>query len=180
VYKIEINIYQNIIIITMTSKIIPSFPRYTINENTEVYDTKNERIVGECNDKYGYKVINLYGDDNIRKTRLIHRLMYEAFGLAEGEIMPNGIDHIDNDKTNNLITNLRSASSQENSRNRKKPITNTSGYKNIYILPSGSYKVQIWITTDVRYYKCHKTLELAIADAIRVRELHHGHFVNHG
>jgi hypothetical protein len=178
-YKIDLFYNYFLLVITMTTKVIPSFPRYTINENTEVYDTKNERIVSHRNDKDGYKRINLVGADNIEKTRRIHRLMYEAFGLVEGQIMPDEIDHIDCDKTNNLIDNLRPATARENGRNRKKQINNTSGYKNIYFTTSGTYEVKIRITADIRYNKCHKTLQEAIDDATRVRNEHHGVFARH-
>jgi HNH endonuclease len=164
----------------MTSKNIPSFPRYTISENSEIYDTKNERIVSQSNNKYGYKNINLYDADNIRKIRFVHRLVYEAFGLIEGGIMPDEIDHIDGNPLNNLIGNLRPATSQENKRNTKIRKDNNSGHKNIWITHCGTYEVRVKITADVRYNKNHKTLELAIADATRVRNEYHGHFVNHG
>ena len=162
----------------MTTKIIAGFTRYTISENCEVYDTKNERVVSQRNN-IGYKVVNLYDADNIKKTRKVHRLMYEAFGLIGDGVMPYEIDHIDNNRSNNLITNLRPATKQENQRNAKMPKTNTSGYKNIQITSSGTYKVQIKINADVIYSKTHKTLELAIDDATRVRNEHHGNFARH-
>lgn len=42
----------------------------------------------------------------------LHRLVYEAF---HGEL-PEEIDHIDGDKANNAITNLRGCTSEENKR----------------------------------------------------------------
>jgi HNH endonuclease len=175
-YKIDL--FYNYFLLVIMAKVIPSFPRYTINENCEVYDTKNERVVVQGNHKDGYKTVSLVGDDNIRKThRLIHRLMFEAFGLVEGEIMPDFIDHIDCDKTNNLITNLRPATNQENQRNVK--CRSKLGHKNIMLRPNGTYQVKIRITADIRYNKCHKTLQEAIDDATRVRNEHHGVFARH-
>jgi hypothetical protein len=164
----------------MTSKAIQSFPRYTISDKCEIYDTKNERVVKQQNGSKGYKQISFYDANNIKKTRKVHRLMYEVFGLIEGEIMPDEIDHINGKKDNNLINNLRPATRQEQARNTKIPKTNQLGYKNIRITPSGSYQVRIKITADVTYHKNHKTLQEAIDDATRVRTEHFGIFANHG
>jgi hypothetical protein len=41
------------------------------------------------------------------------------------------VDHIDNDRTNNNINNLRWVSNQENSMNRSMKSNNTSGYKGV-------------------------------------------------
>lgn len=164
----------------MTTKVIPNFPRYTISDKCEVYDTKNERVVEQSSSVDGYKKITIYDADNIRKTRLVHRLIWEAFGLIEGGIMPNEIDHINGKRDNNLIGNLRPATSQENKRNTKIRTNNKLGHKNICITSLGYYQVTIRITADVIYYKNHKTLQEAIDDATRIRELHHGDFANHG
>lgn len=45
------------------------------------------------------------------------------------------IDHIDGDKTNNRIENLRLATNQENQRNRGPSKRNTSGYKGVLVHP---------------------------------------------
>ncbi len=45
---------------------------------------------------------------------------------------PIEVDHIDGDKLNNKINNLRAASTRQNQWNSKKPITNTSGYKGAF------------------------------------------------
>lgn len=52
------------------------------------------------------------------------------------------IDHIDLNKDNNAIANLRQASHLENCRNRKKPMTNTSGYKGVSWV-KGQWQAQI-------------------------------------
>lgn len=70
--------------------------------------------------KDNYRVINIS-----RKIHLEHRLIW----LYHHGYMPaDKIDHIDGNPANNDISNLRECSQAENSQNRKKPITNTSGY----------------------------------------------------
>ena len=73
------------------------------------------------------------------KTYSVHRLVAETF--LENPDMKKYIDHIDRDKTNNDVSNLRWVTSQENLYNRKN--TNIEGkrscdmskqeYKNMYL-----------------------------------------------
>jgi hypothetical protein len=128
----------------------------------------------------GYKYVNLVNENGNRKKRYIHRLMFEAFILKEGETMPTDVDHIDLNKSNNQIANLRGATSQENSRNKPKQKNNTSGYKNVIITKYETYRVEMRITRDVTYIsKTFKTLQEAVNDAIRAREEYHGDFARH-
>lgn len=59
-----------------------------------------------------------------------HRVLFE---MANGPI-PEGlqIDHIDQDKGNNALGNLRLATNAENMRNRGAYTNNTSGVKGVY------------------------------------------------
>jgi hypothetical protein len=160
-------------------KAIRDFARYTINQNTEVYDTLNKRILKQSNDKDGYKFVNLTNEDGNRKHPRVHRLMFEAFILKDEDEMPKEVDHIDNNKANNQIANLRGATRQENQRNQQKHKDNKSGYKNIYITKSGTFKVEIRISKDDKYQKIFKIKQEAIDDATRVRNEHFGEFARH-
>jgi hypothetical protein len=160
----------------MTS--IKSFPRYTIAENSEVYDTLKKRVVAQCN-SYGYKFVSLVNENEDRKKLKIHRLVFETFILKDGETMPKDVDHIDNNRANNLLANLRAATRQENCRNQPKRKTNTSGYKNIYITKYGTYRVQIWISKDDQYSKTFKILQEAIDYSIKMMDQHFGEFARH-
>lgn len=50
-----------------------------------------------------------------------------VWALAHGEWSSEEIDHINGDRCDNRIANLRTASRSENSRNLKRPVTNTTG-----------------------------------------------------
>lgn len=69
-----------------------------------------------------------------------HRL---AWFFTYGEWPPAQIDHIDGDKTNNRINNLRLATAAQNHQNRKLPATNTSGYIGVYKDTSGKWAARI-------------------------------------
>lgn len=72
----------------------------------------------------GYISIRLGGT-----SYLAHRL---AWFYCFGEWPTAYIDHIDRDKTNNALDNLREASAHENQRNRGINKNNTSGYIGVY------------------------------------------------
>ena len=64
----------------------------------------------------GYMYINLSVDGKV-KTRLVHRMVAEAFIYPCPEGMQ--VDHIDNDKTNNRVTNLQYLTPRENTERQK-------------------------------------------------------------
>ena len=61
-------------------------------------------------------------------TYAAHRLAF----ILMGEPVPDQVDHIDHDGTNNRWTNLRSAGYVANSRNKSMPSSNTSGFVGVY------------------------------------------------
>lgn len=76
-----------------------------------------------------YYIVFLKPIDGCWKQFLLHRLVATAF-IENPELKPC-VDHIDNNGLHNHISNLRWASRQENSRNRKKQLS-SSPYKGVY------------------------------------------------
>ena len=163
----------------MNAKIIPSFPNYTITEEGEVRNIKRDMVRKQIVNGYGYKQLSLC-NKGVQITSCIHRLIYECFVMKDGDVMPEIIDHKDNNKLNNNISNLRPSTLQENSRNRVMKHNKQSGHKNIKITKYGNFEVQINIGYKVTYSKTHKTLPLAIADRDAKLLLYHGEFANNG
>jgi hypothetical protein len=75
-------------------------------------------------DSHGYRQIDMRG-----MTFLAHRL---AFAMTYGRWPIGDIDHIDGDKTNNRISNLREATRRENMQNQTRRSNNKSGYSGVY------------------------------------------------
>ena len=119
----------------------------------------------------GYKRGELAG-----KRYLSHRVIYK---LVTGE-EPEFVDHIDRNKLNNKIENLRSVCHQENMKNQKMAENNTSGV-------TGVYKNERYGTWFSSIRNNGKTIYLGVFknmnDAILAREVaeeEYGYHHNHG
>lgn len=96
----------------MTWKKIKRNDNYSINELGEVRNDINNRIKKPTiNKQNGYYYVDLYRN-NKRQKVTIHRLLAEAF-IPNIENKPT-VDHIDGDRINNSISNLRWATYSEN------------------------------------------------------------------
>ena len=73
--------------------------------------TVNEKIRSLSFDTYGYLIVQLK-KEGIGKTRTIHRLVAETF--IENPNNYTQVNHIDEDKTNNCVSNLEWCTMQQN------------------------------------------------------------------
>jgi len=110
-------------------KTIKNFDNYLISNFGNVKNKKTNRILKPCINSKGYfdVILRKY---NKNYHKVIHRLIGESF--IENPYNKLCIDHIDNNKLNNNVDNLRWCTSQENSQNSKLSSKNTSGYKGVY------------------------------------------------
>ncbi len=90
---------------------------YAINRLGQVYSIRNNCILKERFCSNGYKRVDLVKKGK-RKTYRIHRLLGLVF-VNNPDDKPL-IDHIDRNKTNNNLSNLRWVTSRENNLNRSK------------------------------------------------------------
>ena len=88
----------------MSFKKIENFDNYLIYEDGRIFSLNVNRFIKPTYQN-GYLRIGLIDNNKKRKTFLIHRLVYEAFN----EPIPEGfeIKHIDGNRDNNNLTNLR-------------------------------------------------------------------------
>jgi hypothetical protein len=91
------------------------------------------------------------------------------------------IDHIDGNRSNNIIENLRVCTRIENGYNRKRCKRNTTGVKGIRVRPdSGKYEVRISVNKKRFVLGSYQDFELAELVMFMAREKFHGAFANHG
>lgn len=91
-----------------------------------------------------------YWKINIKKRRYyIHKLV---FFIHHGH-MPKFVDHIDTNSSNNLISNLREATKNQNCHNRKSNINSSSKYKGVSKHANG----RAWVAA-ISHYNNHTYL----------------------
>ncbi|MCZ2128603.1 MAG: HNH endonuclease [Anaerolineales bacterium] len=106
---------------------------------------------------------NGYGYVRIaRKSYLTHRIVWL---WHHGTWPQNNIDHIDRDRMNNRIENLRVVNRSENQHNRGLSKNNTSGFPSVYwYKPREKYRVQIKVDnkkTHIGYFETFEEAYLA-------------------
>jgi hypothetical protein len=95
--------------------------------------------------------------------------------------VPPILDHIDGNRSNNKIENLRAATVSQNLQNSKTYKSNTSGIKGVsWEKDRNKWKVQIMLRGKNKVIRNLEDLELAELVAIEVRNKYHGEYANHG
>jgi len=94
--------------------------------------------------------------------------------------LKNLIDHVNNDRADNRISNLREATYQENNENYKTPKTNKSGVKNVsWYKQLNKWVVSISIKGVKKTIGYFDDLEFAELVAIEARNKYRMEFANH-
>lgn len=120
----------------------------------------------------GYIKINLGGD-----MVYAHRL---AWLLSYGEPVPPEIDHINGNRTDNRIANLRGADRSGNSRNSGIRRDNTTGAKGVtFDKATGKFRVTVSINGKHHRLGRFVTLKEAVTARREAAERLHGEFARH-
>lgn len=118
--------------------------------------------------KTGYRHITLF--NRIEKA---HRLI---FMLHHGYV-PNEIDHINGDRSDNRIENLRETTRSQNQYNKGMCKSNTSGHRGVsWHRKSNAWQVRVDVAGKRHMIGYFKDLDAAAAAAKEARERLHGEF----
>lgn len=85
---------------------------YQVSNLGRVKRVKTGRILKGIKDRGGYLLVGLY-KNNIVSKKLIHRLVAQAF-IPNSENKPQ-VNHMDENKTNNRVSNIEWTTAKENS-----------------------------------------------------------------
>ena len=120
----------------------------------------------------GYKVGSLCG----RSCVLAHRVAFKHFYGADA---PCEVDHINGDRSDNRIVNLRAVNASENRRNGSVPSHNSSGIVGVAFRPDkGRWRASISIgnaSKHIGYYASEHDARIARKAAEKVLGFHPNH-----
>ena len=151
-------------------KRIDGFDNYLVSNFGNIKNSKTNKIMKQSNPQ-GYKLVNLKKDGKW-KIFTVHRLVGNTF-LENPDNKPL-IDHIDENKSNNNVKNLRWATSKDNQYNQGKYINNTTGFKGVaYHKTIKKYQAKIKINDKLKHLGYFKNAEEASkAYEAKAREIH--------
>ena len=137
----------------------------------DLYWKKNNKMAGSLKPT-GYIVVEVNN-----KNMMAHRLIWMYhYGKAD-----QFIDHIDGNKSNNKIENLRLATKSENCLNKKITTLNKTGCKGVrFRKDTGKYEARISYNKNRIILGSFDNLELADLVAKEARDKYHKEFANHG
>lgn len=145
---------------------IPGYSRYGISESGEVFDFVKNRAMSTFLRTRRHFVC-LKSDEGAWKMRAIHQFVAMTYLGHEPCGMSLVVDHIDNDKTNNHVSNLQIVSQRVNSTKDQWRRNPASLYPGVTLRKSGKWRSKIRINNKDR----HLGYFISEADAGRAYEL---------
>lgn len=161
-------------------------------------ELSEKQLLEEIKEKFEYRDGNLYwregngrksgklirGGIGLYKVCAVNRVPYyqhRLIFLYHHGYMPKYLDHINNDRHDNRIENLRAVSARQNQHNRSINKNSTSGVKGVTLhKPSGKWIAQVKFDYKKYYCGLHDNLGDAAQAIKETRKKLHGKFANHG
>ena len=138
---------------------INGYPNYLIYPSGKVWSKVSKRYLTISESDTGYMRVSVW-KDNKQKTLKIHRLLAEHF--IENPHNYTEVDHIDRNRKNNKLNNLRWVSHSQNNHNKGIRKDNKLGIANITQPPRTKIFQYVKTVNHQIHRKSFKTLEEAI------------------
>jgi len=159
-----------------TFRIIKDFENYSISNLGRVRNNKTDRILKPSIDGNGYYTVCLYQDSSVYAKK-IHKLVGDAF--IQNPLNKKCIDHINNNKLDNNVNNLRWVTLQENQMNRKLSTNSTSNYKGVsFDKRINKWRAQIQINGKKKHLGFFENIEDAVNARVKKAEELFGEYIN--
>ena len=150
---------------------IDGFPNYEIHRDGYVLNTKTGRILKASKNRDGYLRVDLC-HNGVKESKRIHQLVGIAF--IQNPLGKSSVDHINGDKTNNSLENLRWATMREQLQNKP-----SKGYSKKKGAKKNPWQVLIHNSEGKNIHiGVFPTEELAQQAVREARIKHHGEFAN--
>lgn len=161
-------------------------------------ELSEKQLLKEIKEKFEYRDGNLYwregngrksgrligGGKSLYKVCAVNRVTYyqhRLIFLYHYGYMPKYLDHINNDRHDNRIENLRAVSARQNQHNRSINKNSTSGVKGVFWhKPAGKWMAQVRCDSKIYYGGLHDNIHDAAQAIKEMRKKLHGKFANHG
>jgi len=101
-------------------KVIPGFNNYSGNKNGQIKNNITHKILNYSSNGEGYVRVGLKNNDRQVKFLRVHRVIAELFIENTDPTKYTVVDHLDRNRYNNCVTNLRWATLSENQQNTTK------------------------------------------------------------
>jgi len=137
---------------------------YAASDCGKVFSYRLGRYLKPGTNTHGYLKVVLCKDGKT-KTRKVHRLVAETFLEVDDD--RSDVDHIDGNKINNNVDNLRWVSHSENQHNRK----TAKGYYSDK--ESNKWVAQIWVNSKKISLGYHYTEEQARQAYLNAKKIYH-------
>ena len=131
-------------------RLISGYDNYEISSHGRVRNNTNGYILKTPTSKDVYQRSEL-SKNGKKKKHLVHRLV--AFAFLDRNEGQTEVDHIDHNRFNNMVNNLRWVTSSENQRNRSICTTNTSGVSGVCFDKRENSWCASWYDEDKRKFK---------------------------
>jgi hypothetical protein len=141
---------------------IQGYPNYLIYPDGRVWSKKTNKYLKPGMSGSGYLTVSLRNEIVKNKSHHVHRLV--AIHYIPNPDNKPCVDHINRNKTDNRLENLRWVTVSENALNKYYRISKYTGHQNISKDKRRKVKNIVFQKTinGVRYDKCFKTLKEAL------------------
>ena len=133
-------------------RLVSGYDNYEVSSHGRVRNNTNGYIMKQTILNTGY-IRTWLTKDGERKHHMVHRLI--AFAFLDRNDEHTEVDHLDHNKSNNMVSNLRWVTTSVNQRNASRRTDNTSGASGVSFHKGHNSWGARWYNADMRRQSKH-------------------------
>ena len=143
----------------------PREPKYEVSDTGEVRRKSTKHLLPQYQQKSGYMAVCITNSYRCPQWILVHRMVAETF--IEGRRPGLVVDHINTDRSDNRVTNLRWATYKENSNNEQTKINRKNAIKTERYEPKTPIpNLSSWNPKPIRKTSCVNPRAVVLSEAM--------------